>query len=119
MASRRLACPNLNRAEECDDVSHGLIEVLVQEEVARIRIELELGSGNQTCDAGGWTDYLSGDAGLDSGIDQVARRFRRGVGGGSADPERAQSVIVAPHDPQGRIGALGQLEPPPQEGRYR
>jgi len=49
MASRRLACPNLNRAEECDDVSHGLIEVLVQEEVARIRIELELGSGNQTC----------------------------------------------------------------------
>src|SRR6516164_7286689 len=24
------------------------------------------------CDAGGWTDYLSGDAGLDSGIDQIA-----------------------------------------------
>src|SRR5271166_986357 len=48
MASGRLACRNLNRAEECNDISHGLIEVLVQEEVARIRIELELGSGNQT-----------------------------------------------------------------------
>src|SRR5262249_6542500 len=47
MASRRLAGRNLNRAEECLDVSHGLTEVLVQEEVARIRIELELGSGNQ------------------------------------------------------------------------
>ncbi len=49
MASGRLACWNLNRAEERNDVSHGLIEVLVQEEVARIRIELELGSRNQTC----------------------------------------------------------------------
>jgi hypothetical protein len=49
MASGRLACRNLNRAEERNDVSHRLIEVLVQEEVAGIRIELELGSRNQTC----------------------------------------------------------------------
>jgi len=33
------------------------------------------------------------------------------VGGGSADPERSQSVIVAPHDPKGRVGTVGQLEP--------
>ena len=46
-------------------------------------------------------------------------RFRHCVGGGSADPERAQSVIVAPHDPKGRIGTVGQLEPPPEEGRHR
>src|SRR6516165_2642615 len=71
------------------------------------------------CDAGGWTDYLSGDAGLDSGIDQVARRFRRRVGGGSADAERSESVIVAPHDPKGGIGTVGQLEPTPEEGRHR
>ena len=44
-------------------------------------------------------------------FDQVARRFRRRVGGGSADPERSQSVIVAPHDPKGRVGTVGQLEP--------
>ena len=48
MTSGRLACRNLNRVEERNDVSHGLIEVLVQEEVTRIWIELELGSGNQT-----------------------------------------------------------------------
>ena len=67
----------------------------------------------------GWTDYLSGDAGLDSGIDQVARGFRHRVGGRSTDPERAQSVIIAPHDPKGRLGTVGQLEPTPQEGRHR
>ena len=33
------------------------------------------------------------------------------MGGGSADPERSQSVIVAPHDPKGRVGTVGQLEP--------
>ena len=47
------------------------------------------------------------------------RRFRHRVGGGSADPERSQSVIVAPHDPKGRIGTMGQLEPTPEEGRHR
>jgi hypothetical protein len=49
MASGRLACRNLNRAKERNDVSHRLIEVLVQEEVARIRIELKPGSRNQRC----------------------------------------------------------------------
>src|SRR5262249_16814109 len=49
MASRRLAGRNLNRAEECLDVSHGLTEVLGQEEGGRMRIELELGFRNQTC----------------------------------------------------------------------
>ena len=67
----------------------------------------------------GWIDYFPRDAGLDSGIDQVARRFRRRVGGGSADPERSQSVIVAPHNPKRRIGTVGQLEPTPEEGRHR
>ena len=52
-------------------------------------------------------------------FDQVARRFRRRVGGGSADPERSQSIIVAPHDPKGRLGTVGQLEPPPEKGRHR
>src|SRR6516164_8306822 len=27
--------------------------------------------------------------------------------------------IAAPHDPKGRIGTVGQLEPPPEEGRHR
>ena len=58
------------------------------------------------------------DASRYSGIDQVARRFRRRVGGGSADPERSQSVIVAPHDPKGGIGTVGQLEPAAEEGRH-
>jgi phage terminase large subunit len=36
-----------------------------------------------------------------------------------AQTERAQSVIVTPHDPKGRIGTVGQLEPTPEEGRHR
>src|SRR5947207_8959197 len=42
-------------------------------------------------DAGGW------NAGLDSGIDQVARRFRHRVGGRSADPERSASRLGITH----------------------
>ena len=36
-----------------------------------------------------------------------------------AQTERAQSVIVTPHDPKGRIGTVGQLEPTPEEGCHR
>ena len=56
---------------------------------------------------------------LDSGIDQIARRFRHRVGGGSSDPECSQSVIAAPHDPKGGIGTVGRLESAPEEGRHR
>ena len=55
---------------------------------------------------------------LRSGVDQVARRFRRRVGGGSSDAERSQSVIVAPYYPKGRIGIVGELEPAAEEGRH-
>ena len=71
-----------------------------------------------TRDAGGWADHLPRHAGLHSGVDQVARRFRRRVGGGSSDAERSQSVIVAPYYPKGRIGIVGELEPTAEEGRH-
>ena len=44
--------------------------------------------------------------------------FDNCMGGGGADAERSQPVIVASYDPQGRIGVVGELEPTAKEGRH-